>query len=248
VTDREALLAAVLADPADDTARLVLSDLLRESDIPGDQALGRFIWAGVTAARFRDEEMILDPLYYTAQQEIAEVTSEGWPAVWLSLIFGITSIRQVGWAWDSTVDRVSVRLGNFTGIYLRGMLHELAVPGLQWGLSASAALASWPLTTGTILDTPGLSYTIGPVSAGWRLTAHLRLPRRRVPMTAGGVIPAAVSPFPFLVEESTVLHAAETFPDRTTLAAALGMTSWELIAELREEAGDRWPNRSARPN
>jgi uncharacterized protein (TIGR02996 family) len=38
VTDRDTLLAAVLADPLDDTARLVLADLLRESDDPEERA------------------------------------------------------------------------------------------------------------------------------------------------------------------------------------------------------------------
>ena len=34
VSDRDTLLAAILNDPADDTARLVLADVLRESDNP----------------------------------------------------------------------------------------------------------------------------------------------------------------------------------------------------------------------
>ena len=83
MTNREALLAAVLAGPADDTARLVLADLFRESDEEGERALGQFVWAGVTAARFRDDEVIDDPLYYAAQKEIAAVASAGYPARWL---------------------------------------------------------------------------------------------------------------------------------------------------------------------
>ena len=43
VTDRDTLLAAILEDPADDTARLVLADLLRESGDPHAQARGRFL-------------------------------------------------------------------------------------------------------------------------------------------------------------------------------------------------------------
>ncbi|HVL15267.1 MAG TPA: TIGR02996 domain-containing protein [Gemmata sp.] len=41
MTDRDHLLAAVLADPADDGARLVLADLLRDGDDPDAQARGR---------------------------------------------------------------------------------------------------------------------------------------------------------------------------------------------------------------
>src|SRR5262245_53219629 len=47
MTDRDALLAAALGKPADDTARLVLDDSLEEHAEP---ELGRFLRAGVTAA------------------------------------------------------------------------------------------------------------------------------------------------------------------------------------------------------
>ena len=40
MTDRETLLAAILDNPSDDNPRLVLADLLRESDDPDAQALG----------------------------------------------------------------------------------------------------------------------------------------------------------------------------------------------------------------
>ncbi|MDB5312584.1 MAG: hypothetical protein JWO38_6786 [Gemmataceae bacterium] len=63
MTDRERLLAAVLDSPADDTARLVLSDHLQDHDEP---ALGRFIRAGVIAARFRDLDGTPDPDYSAA--------------------------------------------------------------------------------------------------------------------------------------------------------------------------------------
>lgn len=46
MNDRAALLANVLNDPTDDTARLVLADWLED-------VFGRFLRAGVVAARFR---------------------------------------------------------------------------------------------------------------------------------------------------------------------------------------------------
>jgi uncharacterized protein (TIGR02996 family) len=73
VPDHDKLHAAILNDPADDTARLIMADMLRESDDTEAQARGRFLWAGVTASRFRDEELIEDRLYSTATGEIAVV-------------------------------------------------------------------------------------------------------------------------------------------------------------------------------
>jgi uncharacterized protein (TIGR02996 family) len=48
VTDRDSLLSAVLASPADDTARLVFADFLEENGEPG---FGRFLRAGVAAGQ-----------------------------------------------------------------------------------------------------------------------------------------------------------------------------------------------------
>jgi uncharacterized protein (TIGR02996 family) len=56
VTDRETLPATILADPSDDTARLVL----RESEDPDERARGRFLWAGVTASRYRRQDVVED--------------------------------------------------------------------------------------------------------------------------------------------------------------------------------------------
>jgi uncharacterized protein (TIGR02996 family) len=56
MTDHDALLATVLENPADNTARLVLADLLRESEDGAQQAPGRFLWAGVTASAYHDDE------------------------------------------------------------------------------------------------------------------------------------------------------------------------------------------------
>ncbi|VTT97593.1 unnamed protein product [Gemmataceae bacterium] len=84
MSEAAALWAACLADPADDTARLVLADLLRESDDPDQQARGRFLWAGVTAARWsRDNDVIDDPLNGTSQRELRTLVgpSPGCPLI-----------------------------------------------------------------------------------------------------------------------------------------------------------------------
>jgi uncharacterized protein (TIGR02996 family) len=118
VSDLDTLHTAILEDPSDDTARLVLADMLRESDDPDAQARGRFLWAGVTASRFRDEGVIDDPLYYTATGEIAAVASEGHPAQWFAdLGLGSRPLTKGDWAWDNTYDRVGVRIGDSVGTF-----------------------------------------------------------------------------------------------------------------------------------
>jgi uncharacterized protein (TIGR02996 family) len=241
VTDRETLFAAILSDPTDNTARLVLADMLRELDDPAERALGRFIWAGVTASHFSDDEVIDDPLYYAAQKEIAAVASMGLPAQWLAdLGLGVRPLSRGDWLWDNTLDRVTVRIGDTSGGFTRGMLSNLTVPLAQWCTTAPAALELWPLAAGTISDIAGLTFTIGPTTEGWRLAAQLRLRRRRVPMTAGGVVPAAVSPQPFLIDEAGDVEVESLFPDRAALIAGVHTRSLELVTELRETVGDRW--------
>ena len=52
------------------TARLVLADLLRESDDPDDQTRGRFLRAGVTLhSRYKQGES-KDPRYLTTRTEL----------------------------------------------------------------------------------------------------------------------------------------------------------------------------------
>jgi uncharacterized protein (TIGR02996 family) len=243
VNEHETLLAAVLADPADDTTRLVLADLLRESDDATDRALGQFIWAGVTISPFREDRVIDDPLYYTAQKALAAVASAGFPARWLSALgLGPQHLAKSDWLWDNTLDQVTVRMGGSSGVFKRGMLTDLCVPLENWYTAAPAALAHWPLASGTITDVPGLAFAIGLTKTGWRLSARLRLRSRRVPMTAAGVVPTAVAEQAFLVEEAGDVETWDLFPDRAALISALASRSAELVTELREEVGERWPS------
>jgi uncharacterized protein (TIGR02996 family) len=247
VTDRETLLAAVLADPADDTARLVLADLLRESDASADRALGQFIWAGVTISQFREDSVIDDPLYYTAQKALAAVASAGFPARWLSALgLGPQQLAKSNWLWDNTLDQVTVRIGDTSGVFHRGMLSGLCVPLEDWYTAAPAALTHWPLASGTITDVPGLAFSIACTLKDWRLTARLRLRPWRVPLAAAGIVPAAVAEQPFLVEEAGDVETWDFFPDRAALIAALASHSAELVAVLREEVGERWPCQTRR--
>ena len=55
--ERDALFSNVLSTPADDTARLVLADWLEEH---GEEEFGRFVRAGVLAARFHALDQLDD--------------------------------------------------------------------------------------------------------------------------------------------------------------------------------------------
>src|SRR5262249_46585307 len=144
---------------------------------PADVALGRFLWAGVTARGFAGDELIDDPLYYAALREITAVTAAGYPAAWVSALgLGPNPLTRRDWGWDSTLARVTVRVGDSAAVFTRGLLAELAVGLGEWYASAGAALASWPVGSVTVSDVPGLSFAAGPSGAGWKLAARLRLP------------------------------------------------------------------------
>jgi uncharacterized protein (TIGR02996 family) len=242
VTDRDALLASVLADPSDDTARLVLADFLRESDDPDEQARGRFLWAGVTASRFRGHDLIDDPFYYAAQREIAAVAGAGRPARWLSALgLGPQPAAPRDWAWDCTLDRVTVRAGTAAGTFARGLLAELSVSFGEWNAVAAAVLDSWPLERVAVADAPGFCFVIDRPGGGWRLTARLKVPGRRIPL-AGGLIPTAVSPLATLALTPADWWAEELFPERAALVGEIRPACARLADDLRGAAGDRWPS------
>ncbi|HJZ57291.1 MAG TPA: TIGR02996 domain-containing protein [Gemmataceae bacterium] len=243
MSDREALLAAALVDPADDTARLVLADFLQEN---GEPELGRFVWAGVTASRFRGAELIEDLDYYHALRELSAVAAAGHPADWVAALgLGLSPLTPRDWAWDSTVDRVTVRVGQAVGAFERGMLAGLTLNLGGWYEVAGRALSVWPVERVTTADVPGLSFTVSaptPARPGWMLTGVLRVPGRRVPLTGAGLIVSALAPTPFLVEPAEEWRVEEGFLDRAALVAGVAGASQRVVEELREIAADRWPS------
>jgi uncharacterized protein (TIGR02996 family) len=168
MTDRDALLAAVFENPKDDTARLVLADHLRETDDPDSLALGRFLWAGVTASWFDKVSAWKSQLCITAMCEIGSLVD--YPAKWLSRLgLGPTLVTTDGWTREVMLDRVAVGIDEFQGVYSRGMLSELSLPLRKWYEIGSAALARWPLKYVRITDDPGLIFTIDHTPHGWGL-------------------------------------------------------------------------------
>jgi len=240
MTDRNTLLATVLENPDDDTARLVLADLLRESEDAEEQARGRFLWGGITAAAYRDEELIDDRLFYTAQAELGAVASSGYPAHWLaSLGIGPSPLTKRDWAWDNDRDHVTVRIGDARGVFARGMLSELTLTLGEWYAVAGDAVATWPVESVAIADVPGLVIAVEKTTSEWCLSARLRLPRRR-PSTAGAVVPSGASAS-FPTNGPAEWRVERRFADRAALVGGIASASAELVVDLGEVAGDRWP-------
>lgn len=229
MTDRDALLAAALAAPGDDTVRLVLADCLRDSPDPADQARGRFLWAGVVASRYRGAAVIEEEEYYDALRELTAVATAGHPARWLTAL--CRPERRLGaphWGWDSTADRVTVRAGRVVGEFERGMLTELRVALADWD-TFPRAVAEWPLARAAVVDVPGLMFRVAPPDdpgREWHLTARLGVP-------AGG----PGGPRRPRVE----WERACGYRTRAALTADAWAGSVRLATELRELAGERWP-------
>lgn len=158
--DQRILLANCLDQPADDHSRLILAENLREYGDERLERLGRFIWAGVTLARYRGKEPADEGWFFDAIQtrdETAKAVCE-----WVS--------SGLGWgdwpcAWDTDAafpDRVTYSLipkRNGRGparsryadkhrrqlVFERGMLHTIRLPLaelIQW---AEPLLLMWPV-------------------------------------------------------------------------------------------------------
>jgi uncharacterized protein (TIGR02996 family) len=244
MTDRDALLAGVLNDPADETARLVLADYLEEN---GEPDLGRFIRAAVTAARFRDRGPELEEreLFDAALGEVAAQVVAGNPVAWVAdLGLGPRPLTSGdGAAEHVTDDRVTVRIGPTTAEFERGMVVGLTLTLGEWYDVAGRALAAWPVERVSVRDVPGLSVWVSPPTAarpGWLLTGVLKLAARRVPL-AGSAVVQSLSPVPFLVEPAEELRVEDGFLTRGELVAGVTAASVRVVDELKEMAGDRWP-------
>jgi uncharacterized protein (TIGR02996 family) len=245
VTDRDALLAAVLENPADDTARLVLADYLEEN---GEPDLGRFLRAGVVASRYRTATVIEDREFYGALAELSAVAESGAPARWLAALgLGPSPLTARDWGWDNVSDLVTVRLGRVTGEFARGMLVGLSVRLGEWLDVCGRAVARWPVERVTVSDLPGLSFWIDPPdddSPGWRLTAALTAqPRRPGPRGLLAGLTRLLGPRPPEVPPADPLRWSfdVSFPDRPALVAGVAAASARLVDRLKDQAAGWWP-------
>ena len=181
MTERATLLAAALNSPSDNNARLVLSDWLEEH---GEVAFGRFLRAGVVASKYRGERVVEDRAFYDALGVLAEVAESRLPGRWVSEL-GLGSSPSVldDWLWDTDGHRVTVRQGETTGLYSRGLLTGLRVGLVEWFSISRVALGRWPLEWVEMRDAPGLRVTIRAPDEGgggqWTLGVEFRSQDRR---------------------------------------------------------------------
>src|SRR5437879_1296295 len=91
----------------------------------GEESLGRFLRAGVAAARYHALDRLDDPAYYEVLRAVTDLTLAGAPARWVSALgLGPAPLTVGDWAWDSPGGRVTVRLGSSAGVFTRGLLSE----------------------------------------------------------------------------------------------------------------------------
>jgi len=257
MTDRATLLAHCLAQPADDTARLVYADHLRESDTPAVRQLGRFVWAGVTLSRFRGTEPVTDGMFFDAARDLEE-TGPRALAAQLKAVLG-WEWERVAWDQDAyKPDRLTAaHMPDWVGgksllprhtvgpraVYERGMLCGLRLTFAEWRRVGAAVLAVCPLERIEVLDVPGLVLTIaGPDAPGWRLAGDLELPSRNAALVAGvagrPTQPTRLTAIsPTAAERPDGLSREELCGDARLLPAL----SLSVALDLQRRAGDRWP-------
>ena len=165
--ERDTLLTAVLTTPDDDTARLVFADWLEEH---GEAAFGRFLRAGVIAAKYRYAGVIDDREFFDAARVLADVCDSGAPGRWVAALgLGPSPAVRGDWLWDTTGDRVTLRAGNTAAVFGRGMLDALTVTLAEWYDAAERAVRSWPVSvTFRVWRSRSVSPTSSPNSEGNR--------------------------------------------------------------------------------
>ncbi|MDY3561837.1 TIGR02996 domain-containing protein [Gemmata sp. JC673] len=250
-TDRAAFLAAILDHPADDTHRLVYADALRESPRPFDREHGRFLWAGVTLAGYRGSEPATDGTFFDAVRE----QTESAPPV---LAAQVKRLRGWDWpecAWDNDAaapDRVTVtrvpepvpgesprerqtrRRRRTLGpavIWERGCVTAVRLALREWITEGGAYLARCPIERAELTDTPGLVVRLRGDATDWRVELSLRLPA-----AADGSRPALT-----LARECSVGAIPADRRGSVFDEVLGGPFLTHLLADLRTDAGDRWP-------
>jgi uncharacterized protein (TIGR02996 family) len=224
LSDRNTLLRIVLENPADDTARLVLADCLRESDDPNVLARGRFLWAGVVSSRRAPQADEPDPLTELAVCDLMTVTGQGHPARWRAdLGIGPSPLTRDDWDWSIERDLVSITIKPRSGCFSRGMLSQLSVLLGEWYEMGEKALSLWPIERVNILDVPGLYIAIEKTGEAWELV--------------GGFGPdeddIRIEPDP------NFWSIRHQFDDRRSLVAWAGRDSQALVDRLNAQQEDR---------
>lgn len=263
MNEREALLAAIRADPADDTPRLVYADWLREQPGEYDRALGRFVWAGVTLARFRGREVVEDGMFFDAIRDQTESAPRVLD-VQARYLFGWDRLT-TEWAWDNEAaapDRITLasippksevpltrrelrerrrtRLPEPALIWERGFVAGVRVPLYQLFHDAGRFLRACPVERFEAVEVPGLTFRVQGPADGWRLSGELKVEVRRVGT-------AANPPKNTVVEYTSALPSPGWEPGREHLVERAGRFAYSLCSFLMIQSGNRWPGPETLP-
>ena len=255
MSDRAGFLTAILAEPTDDTARLVYADWLREQPGAFDQRHGRFMWAGLTLARFRGQEVVEDGMFFDAIRDQND-TAPDVLAAQLRRLLGWDRLT-TEWAWDNDTDapdRIHVvalppktegesraarqeRRRNPvpppTVTYERGCLAALRVTAAQWQASAPEILRSCPLERVELLEVPGLTLRIVNWD-GWRIQGEFRPPHLRRRQNRDGTTVLAVD-----VVACHPQHPQDVLTREQFVARVVDAT-WAVLTRLHFLAGFSW--------
>ena len=214
----------------------------------GEPAFGRFLRAGVVAAKYRHAGVIDDREFFDATRTLAEIAESAETGRWVAALgLGPSPAVRGDWLWDSTGDRVTLRAGNTAAVFGRGMLDALTVTLAEWYDVAERAQRSWPVVRVEVRDVPGVVFTIGFIDQfaefgrepGWRVRAAFAARPHRVRGRSRRLIrhlPEDTLPAPVIDRD-----AERWFPTRGEMIAGIGAALPGLVEELRERVGGGWP-------
>ncbi len=152
MSDGEALLAAILANPDDDAPRLIYSDWLEEN---GDEARAEFIRVQCEYTRNSEELMAIPTSPYSrpGSRHSDLINRQA------SLVFRGRE------AWFSNHPKWGIsQMPDYQQIFVRGFAHAISITASQWINHADEILAQHPVREATLTTWPNWFYetsTIG---------------------------------------------------------------------------------------
>jgi uncharacterized protein (TIGR02996 family) len=167
------LFEALVAEPAENSVRLVLADWLDERTASDH---GRFIRASVHAAT------LTGPARAAALRDLHDLCNAALVRRFAAIGFGPVQITHLEDHIQFDGPNVTVRIGPSSGTYSRGLLARLNLPLNKWVAVARTVLETNPLEAVTLANVPGVSFEFDPPAGprGWVLRARRTTPAGEV--------------------------------------------------------------------
>jgi len=161
-TDLDLLLAAVLAEPDEDTPRLVYADALDERGQPGDAERAEFVRVQIAIAELERAGSTADPKRYTFVNQSTDRLSSVTPPDLGRLNDLRARERELYarlhpgvWPLGGSVPLFSPADGDLVSAFRRGFLDKVTCSAEDWIAHAGALLAAHPVTRVTLTTWPG---------------------------------------------------------------------------------------------